>query len=119
MCTPNALDVIKTTYGIGKKALDIAKQLNNVELKEAILDLKEEIIALREENIALKEQLNQKQRYNMEFIDNYYWDIKEDGTKVGPFCPACWDGDEKAVRMQEGAFGTLCPVCHIKTTKKG
>lgn len=102
---------IKDITDSAKKALEIANELKNIELKEAILELKEKIIELREENITLKEQLKEKQKYNMQFIDNYYWDIKEDGSKVGPYCPACWDGDRKPVRMQQSDFGDFCPVC--------
>ena len=109
---------IKDITDSAKKALDIANELKNIELKEAILGLKEEIIALREENISLKEQLKEKQTYNMEFIENYYWDRKEDGTKVGPYCPACWDGEKKAVRMQDGFYEKICPVCHVKMNSK-
>ena len=48
-----------------KTALDIANELKNVELKEAILELKEKMIELREENMSLKEQLKEKQEYNI------------------------------------------------------
>lgn len=103
---------LKDITDSAKKALEIANELKNIELKEAILELKEKIIELREENITLKEQLQEKQKYNMQFIDNYYWNIKKDGSKVGPYCPACWDGDRKPVRMQQSAFGNFCPVCY-------
>lgn len=110
---------IKDITDSAKKALDIANELKNIDLKEAILDLKEKLIALREENISLKEQLKEKQQYNMNFEENYYWDVKEDGTKVGPYCPACWDGDGKAVRVQEDRWGYICPVCNVKAATKG
>ena len=56
---------LKDITNTAKTALDIANEMKNIELKEAILDLKEKLIELREENIVLKEQLNKKQQYNM------------------------------------------------------
>ena len=110
---------IMETAGSIKKVIDIANELKNVELKEAILNLKEDILELKEENMDLKENLSEKQKYNMKFIDNYYWNIKENGEKEGPFCPACWDGDGKAVRMQEYEdFLPECPVCQMKIKTK-
>ena len=110
--------IMETASSI-KKVIDIANELKNVELKEAILNLKEEILELREENIALKEKLIEKQKHNMEFIDNYYWNTKENGEKEGPFCPACWDGDGKAVRLQGNDYSHyFCPVCNMKIRTK-
>lgn len=99
-----------------KKALTIANKLKNVELKEVILDLREQMIELREENLTLKEQLKEKQQYNMVFDKDKYWNILSDGTKDGPYCSACWDGNGKAVRMHEDMFlDFVCPVCTQKT----
>lgn len=84
-----------------KKAIDIANEVKNVELKEVILNLKEQMIELREENISLKEQLSKRDYYNMQFNDNCYWSINEDGTKEGPYCSVCWDKDKEAVRLTQ------------------
>ena len=48
---------IMETAGSIKKVIDIANELKNVELKEAILNLKEDILELKEENMDLKENL--------------------------------------------------------------
>jgi len=102
---------IKDITDSAKKALEIANELKNIELKEAILDLKEKLIALREENIALKEQLKEKQQFNMVFERDRYWNILPDGTKDGPYCAACWDYEGKAVHLDQ-RYGST-PFCHI------
>lgn len=113
------VSVAKVAVDASKKALDIANQLKNVELKEAILDLKEELIRLREENISLKENLSKQEKYNMHFKENfdYYVNIKEDGTEEGSYCTVCWDTDRKAVRLHQGAYNKYCDACKIKARK--
>ena len=97
-----------------KKALEIANELKNIELKEAILELKEKILALREENGILKEELSKKEKYNMEYQDNCYWNIRNDGTKDGPYCSVCWDKEHKAIRLSKTLNETLyaCGNCN-------
>lgn len=108
MSSPNPIGIIKNTIDASKTALEIANNLKNVELKSAILDLKEEILALREENILLKQELSEKQKYNMQFIDNKYWNVKEDGTKDGPFCVTCWDYNKTASRLIDNDWCGIC-----------
>ncbi len=113
---------LKDFADTAKKALDIANELKHVELKEVILELKkqmmelgEENFAFRKENLALKEQLKEKQEHNMVFDKDKYWNILSDETKDGPYCSACWDADNKAIRMHEDMlFGFVCPVCNLK-----
>ncbi len=93
------IETAKALMETGKKALDIANELKNVELKESILDLREQLLLLREENTSLKQQLSEKQQYDMVFEKNSYWNIKEDGTKEGPYCSACWDKNKLAIRL--------------------
>lgn len=114
MCVPptDAINMIKNTYNAGKKALEIAENMKNVELKEAILDLKEEIVSLREENFALKEQLSEKQKYNMVFDRDKYWNILPDGTKDGPYCAACWDYKQKPVHLDQKYSEPYCHICN-------
>jgi len=106
---------LKDIKDTAKTALDIANELKHVELKEAILDLKEKLIELREENIALKEQLKDKQKYNMVFENNSYWNHKEDGSKEGPFCVTCWDYNKTASRLVNGY---RCGICITRRGQK-
>lgn len=105
---------IKDIADTAKTALDIANELKNVELKEAILDLKEKLMELREENIQLKEQLSKKNGHNMKFFteDNCYYDVKDDAKKEGPFCSNCYDAKELYVQMHRVDKGCYCcPNC--------
>ena len=82
-----------------KKALEIANELKNVELKEAILNLKEELVELREENLLFIQKLSQQAQLEMVYENNSYWNLKEDGTKEGPYCSVCWDKEQIAIRL--------------------
>ncbi len=82
-----------------KKALDIANELKNVELKEAILNLKEELVELREENLLFMQKLSMQSKFNMTYEKNSYWNIKDDGTNEGPYCSVCWDKEQIAIRL--------------------
>lgn len=86
-----------------KKALDIANELKNVELKEAILNLKEELVELREENLLFMQKLSLQANFNMIYEKNSYWNIKENETKEGPYCSVCWDKDKIAIRLTQSA----------------
>lgn len=99
-----------------KKAIEIADNLNNLELKSAILQLKENILELRQENIDLKEALSKIEKKNSEketlfFERNVYW--KNEGEKrIGPFCSGCFDKDEKIIRLKIGDYVWVCPICN-------
>ena len=90
---------IKTITDNVKAIKEIADATQNIELKSHILDLKEQILELREENLKLKEKLAQKSKFNMIFENKVYWDVKENGTKDGPFCPVCWDKEHLPIRI--------------------
>lgn len=98
----------------------LIKKIGNQDLLEKMADLRDEIFSLREENRELKEKLSRRDNYNMVFEGTCYWDVKDDGTKDGPFCPTCWDKDRKAIRMHSGRIGTLYKgapdniyLCHV------
>lgn len=105
------IETAKAFMETGKKALDIANELKNVDLKESILELREEILLLREENFLLKEKLNMKQNHNMIFKNNCYWNIKEDGIEEGPYCSVCWDDSQTAVRLTRSAVNRDFYIC--------
>lgn len=102
---------LKDITDTAKTALTIANELKNVELKEAILDLKEKMLELREENLVLKEQLKNKQKYNMIFDKDRYWNLLSDGTKDGPYCAACWDYKGIAVHLDQKFDIPFCHIC--------
>ena len=106
----------------GIKAIkNIAEATRNLELKNLIIDLKKQIIDLREENLLLKSKLSQKETFNMIFENNAYFNIKEEGTKNGPYCSGCWDKDKLAIRLVQFSmmglpFTHICPKCKNKIT---
>lgn len=89
-------------------AKELADKLNNLELKLVIIDLKEQVLNLRDENVNLKEQLSEKEKYDMHFKRNMYWNPDETD---GPYCSKCWDDNKKAVRLAKVNNSYYCPVC--------
>lgn len=95
-----------------KEVVDLARMLNDARLIKATAELQHECagyleqmakmtrenVALRDENAALKQQLSQREE--MVFEDEVYWRCKGDAPREGPFCPACYDGKGKQIRMQ-------------------
>jgi hypothetical protein len=86
--------------------------------------LRDEIFALREENLSLKETLNQIQEAadisdQLVREDLFYYRKLADGSKTGPYCFACWDGDRKLVNIPVSRYGALqCGRCEVKKSKK-
>ncbi len=76
--------------------LDNPKEENEY-LKKVIGLLQKENKSLQEENESLKKEI--KDSKVMVFENNMYWKLKKDGSKEGPFCPICFDSDEKQIRL--------------------
>lgn len=102
------MDILENAKGI----YELVKKLGQQDLLEKVADLRDQILSLREENQRLKEKVAQKEAFNMVYEYNCYFNIKEDGTKEGPYCSACWDNNSKTVRMIVGHNDFYsCPVC--------
>jgi hypothetical protein len=118
---------ISSVIGLATKAVELADQLKNLDLKAIIvdlkgklIDLKEEIIQLREENVRLTERVKQapmalaapKEKPMLK--DGLYYNGDD-----GPFCTACYDTSEKLVRVTNATHDERvvmgirckCPVC--------
>lgn len=94
---------------------EIAEATQNLDLKEKIIDLKEQVLELREENLKLKVRLREQEQFNMVFDEFVYWNEKGE-EKDGPYCPVCWDNNQKAIRLTKednyvAGIGRLCRVC--------
>ncbi len=103
------VDNAKTIYALVKK-------LGDLDLLEKMADLRDEIFELREENRNLKEKLSEREKYDMVFKDNTYWDNNKND---GPYCSKCWDDNKKAIRLQTRDSDNYCPSCKayaLKTT---
>lgn len=114
MIDQNPIEKIKQSTNIAQKAVELAHAFGSTDLVKAIQELQADNLALIAENMSLKEQLKEKQKYNMQFAseDNCYWNIREDGTKEGPYCSNCYDTKGLLVRALGGKNGTYhCPNC--------
>ena len=113
------MDIKTITEGFGavRELIEIITKLgeetNNLALQKAILELDKKNYQLEKEILELKKELDKREQYNMQFSskDNCYWDIKEDGTKEGPYCSNCYDTKQLTVRAlgQKGHY--RCPNC--------
>jgi len=105
------LGAVRELIGLISK---IGEETNNLALQKAILELDKKNYQLEKEILELKKELDKREQYNMQFSseDNCYWNIKEDGTKEGPFCSNCYDVKERRVRLLSHRQGFYtCPNC--------
>lgn len=114
MVLSETANTIKNVWDLFKDANEIANKTENLELQRNLNELQQQIIFL-------ERQLNEKERQildfekqitqNTEFVfqKNMYWK-DEDGSLIGPFCPACKDGNQKIVRLTIGKQYYKCPV---------
>lgn len=99
---------------------EISKNVENAEFSNALADLaielselKIKVASLLEENDQLKRQLEQRKAIVLEFKDFAYYS----GSGDGPFCPGCYDGAMKTIRLTKltdgfTVFGShSCPAC--------
>ena len=115
MIDQNPIEKIKQSTNIAQKAVELAQAFGSAELVKAIQELQADNLALVAENMSLKEQLKEKQKHNMQFSskDNCYWDIKDGGSKEGPYCSNCYDTKGLLVRALGGKNGAYhCPSCN-------
>lgn len=115
------MDIKTITEGMGAIRELIAlisklgEETNNLALQKAILELDKKNYQLEKEILELKKELDKKEQYNMKFSseDNCYWNVKEDGTKEGPFCPNCYDTKDLPVRALGKNGHYRCPNCKL------
>src|SRR5450755_3864314 len=91
------LGLINSAMDAAKKAVGIAKDLNNIELKQqlsevysSVPDLKIRLTELQIENDSLKNQLETKAKISFDDSSGFYF---VEGLK-SPLCPACYQGRE-------------------------
>ena len=102
---------------------EITKALKTGEVKKAekqILKLREVALNLEKENLALREEIKRLSEKNMgialELSDGVYWRV-ESGERKGPFCPCCYDEDQRLVDLLDGSRYVgkthwICTVCN-------
>ena len=114
-----------------KTATDIAKLLKNstvsleqaetklklAELVGSLADAKLEIAEIRDLIMEKDKQIkklieSQKLKGKMHWKDAVYYCKTEEGEFVGPFCPQCYDSENKVIRLQKVSQGHWrCMTC--------
>jgi hypothetical protein len=127
----DVVTTISTVLGSVKTATDIAKLLKDsdislekaeaklklAELIGALADVKMQFADVRELLIEKDDEIRKlkddlKVRENLVFEMPYYWIKTKDDKKDGPFCQACYDKNNKLIRLQgDGTGFWQCQVC--------
>ncbi len=113
-------------YEAVKDLLTVAERLKDADLKNRLADVQVECAKLAEENARLRTELldlreHVQTRQKMLFQKNVYWLQVNDGQLEGPYCPKCFGGSNKPVRMTEPPdwHTWVCPVCECSIEKPG
>jgi hypothetical protein len=112
-----ALGSVNATITILKGLTALNRQYAEAELRGKVVDALERatearaaILALQEQNKDLQEKLTR--RATMRWIPPVYWQTREGQPNDGPFCPQCWDSEEKVIRLQPLQAGAwVCKTC--------
>lgn len=89
------------------KVAELISSLADIKIDLAIVQ--EEILAKDKEILSLKEKMRLKD--NMIWESPYYMMTDECQVKSGPFCPGCYENDEKVIHLQNITTGSW--QCHI------
>lgn len=108
-----AWDVAKALKTATDAIDDAQLKLQMAELISALADAKIEAAENAEKISELQRQLNTKSAF--EFDGTKYFRIDGEGEQVGPYCPTCYDSENKEIRLQPTRGGTFgdwhCRTC--------
>jgi ribosomal protein L37AE/L43A len=99
------------------KAAELSDKFRNTELKELLVNARIKALEIAEENLSLREELLRlrtaaQNKETLVFEYGVYWRKTESAEPEGPFCPKCFDGDGKVVRLDASARDYwVCRVC--------
>lgn len=122
-----AISAIQAAMQAAQKLRELSKKTGDADIKMALADLsdnladaklaaaelKGQVSGLMEENQSLREQLKQRETEKPRFDGGLYYF----GDDEHPFCTACFDGQEKKIRLTrapvdfEWAGKWTCPTC--------
>ena len=118
-----AIDITKELRNIDASLKDAEVKLKIIELVEALSEVKLQLSEVRDENLDLKEKIKKlegklNQQEEVEFRDNHYF-LKnpKQGQAPGPFCSNCYSDGKKLISVSAltGHFQTFgkyrCPKC--------
>lgn len=118
-----AVDLVNQLRGIAQKVKDAETQMVIADLMNALADLKIEVAALKTTNHDLSQEVGRLKALpepgkGLEFRDGaYYYEVPPAGKSVGPYCPRCYDIDDRLMILTEleSAFRVIarwqCPQC--------
>ncbi|HKC92468.1 MAG TPA: hypothetical protein VKB81_00480 [Nitrospira sp.] len=97
-----------------KDVLSVAELRKRLAESEALRERQtQEITKLRGEVADLRRHEQTRQEMEMQYEQNVYWRRTKTGPTEGPFCPKCFDRDDKPVRLSDLPTGWWsCPVCN-------
>ncbi len=115
------------TYRESKEFLkDLSGLLKKIPLVNQIclnLSHTQELESIRKENEYLKNQMNSSK--SLYYDRHFFWKIGKDGMRIGPYCPRCWDTEQKEIELivnpgnEFDDPGYLCPVKECPLSKVG
>jgi DNA repair exonuclease SbcCD ATPase subunit len=119
----NALDIVKAVReALKQKKLtpeDMFEYLST--LQDKLVDVKTALADADDENRDLKHRIQELQtelqtkrfiRENYEFRDNMVWKI---GSREGPYCPVCFEANEKLTHLIDQGGQQFYCVIHKQT----
>lgn len=83
----------------------LAERRNDEEMKQKVARVRIECAKLADELTAARRPPT------MDWDGKVFWEVGNDGKRVGPICPECWQGKRNPVRMVEDSGDHQCPVC--------
>ena len=97
----------------------VLQKAGNIDLYNILLDLQEKILEVEKENSDLRDQVRElkeelKIKAQIVFSDDAYWIVEVD-KKDGPYCPHCYDGEKRLIRLlscPDPRF-SRCPKCNL------
>lgn len=117
---PAGLALFGTALQTLSSVLGLAKDVNKVELTQKLIEFQGQLLKIQAEMALQQQTILELQAENKdlksladirsrrEFDGVSYWVKEQDGDKFdGPFCQACWDSDNKIIRLVHvvGNFG--------------
>ena len=106
--------------GMFSTVVDLIKKGSQMEAQAQIQKLQEQYLGLHAENLELKQELLElKSKYtqqkNMVFDEPFFYEVVGD-NKEGPYCPKCWQKDERKCRVVKTPdsyhSAQKCQVCN-------
>ena len=109
----DVLSLLKDVYSVSENFRDLKFKKAMQALEKEVLDVQEENAKLRAENTKLSNHLNARAEMKASGPHKYFY---KNGQTDVPYCPKCWQRDQKEVLLPEPAkfaagVGRQCTVC--------